>query len=211
MALAYARTATEVCLCLTIDYGQRAAARETAAAAALAAYYQAPHQILPLPFLGEISGNALVYPDAPLPEPELTQLDDPDTSAANMAQVWIPNRNGLLVNIAAAFAEAYGAEVLVAGFNREEAKAFPDNSEAFVTALNKCLAYSVRPPLQVISYTQRLNKVEIIKLGQRLAVPLQYIWSCYRGGRQMCGQCESCARLKRAAGKAGLAQEIFFG
>ena len=204
VSLACAIIESEVCLGITIDYGQLAAIKEIEAAEALAGYYQIPHKIISLPFLREISDSALVCADLPMPEPELAELMDPATGSANMADVWIPNRNGLFVNIAASFAEAYGAGLLVTGFNREEAAFFPDNSEEFVAAVNKCLEYSVNKQLKVVSYTQRLDKVDIIKLGRRLAVPFRYIWSCYRGGSKMCGKCESCRRLERAAREAGI-------
>jgi 7-cyano-7-deazaguanine synthase len=63
--------------------------------------------------------------------------------------------------------------------------------------------------VKTVSYTQRLNKTDIVNLGLRLAVPLQYLWSCYRGGGKMCGRCESCQRLRRAAQGAGLDHNFF--
>jgi 7-cyano-7-deazaguanine synthase len=196
-------------LCLTFDYGQLAAEKEILAAAALAGHYQLSHKVVKLPFLREITDNALVCGDVSLPEPDPADLDDPEAAAVIAANVWIPNRNGLFINIAAAFAEACGAGLIAAGFNREEAVTFPDNSEGFVRAVNNCLEYSVREQMKAVSYTQRLDKVDIVKLGKRLSVPFQYIWSCYRGGETMCGKCESCRRLIRAAQLAGLSLSEF--
>ncbi|RYD04479.1 hypothetical protein N752_13990 [Desulforamulus aquiferis] len=55
-----------------------------------------------------------------LPEPTESDLDDYEASANTAAAVWVPNRNGLFVNIGACFAESLGCELVVAGFNREE-------------------------------------------------------------------------------------------
>ncbi|MDD3652997.1 MAG: 7-cyano-7-deazaguanine synthase QueC [Desulfotomaculaceae bacterium] len=204
VSLAHALRESEVSLCLTFNYGQQAAQKEIEAAANLAAYYHLRHQVVEIPFLGEITDTALVRSEAALPEPEFALLDEPVAAAANAAQVWVPNRNGLFINIAAAFAEACGARQVVCGFNREEAAAFPDNSADFIQAANSALFYSTKNQVKVISYTKLLSKADIVRLGMRRKVPFQYVWSCYRGGEKMCGRCESCLRFKRAAKEADL-------
>lgn len=204
VSLAQALKETDVSLCLTFNYGQRAAVKEIKAAAALAAHYELRHRVIELPFLKEITGTALVSEDHKLPEPNLQALDDLEASGATAASVWVPNRNGLFINIAAAFAEASRCQLVVTGFNREEAATFPDNSPEFVHAANGALRYSTLNQVKVTSYTQRLDKADIIKLGMKLDVPFRYVWSCYRGEENMCGRCESCMRFGRAAKAAGL-------
>lgn len=204
VSLAQALKDTGVSLCLTFDYGQRAAEKEKMAAAAIAAHFGLPHQIIKVPFLKEITGTALVSDDKDLPEPDLCGLDNIEAARSTAVSVWVPNRNGLFINIAAAYAEAHQCELVVTGFNREEAVTFPDNSPEFVHAVNSSLNYSTLNKVKVVSYTQRLDKVEIIKLGMRLGVPFRYVWSCYRGDEEMCGRCESCMRFGRASKAAGL-------
>ncbi|MDQ0287657.1 7-cyano-7-deazaguanine synthase [Desulfofundulus luciae] len=204
VSMAQALREGQVELCLTMDYGQRAAAREIAAASALAAYYKLAHRVIQLPFLGEVTTTSLVNREETIPEPLEESLNDPQQATATAAAVWVPNRNGLFINIAACFAEALGCEQVVTGFNREEAATFPDNSLDFLEAINSSLAYSTASGVRVVSYTARLNKVEIVRLGQYLGVPWHLIWSCYYGGQTMCGRCESCRRLGRAMAAAGL-------
>ncbi len=203
VSMAQALQEGQVELCLTMDYGQRAARKEIAAASALAAYYQLAHRVIKLPFLNEVTTTSLVNGKGIIPEPSEESLDDPQQAAASAAAVWVPNRNGLFINIAACFAEALGCDQVVTGFNREEAATFPDNSVDFLEAINRSLAYSTANGVRVVSYTARLNKVEIVRLGQRLGVPWHLIWSCYHGGENMCGRCESCRRLARAMAAAG--------
>jgi 7-cyano-7-deazaguanine synthase len=204
VSLALALKETEVAFCLTFDYGQRSAQKEKASAAALAAHYSVEHRVLELAFLKDITRTALVICDGDIPEPDAAELDDDLISKANAASVWVPNRNGLFINIAAAFAEAYGCNLIVTGFNREEAATFPDNSAEFVCAANISLSYSTLNKVKLVSYTQALDKIEIIKMGLVLDLPFQYIWSCYKGGEKMCGRCESCRRLGKAVKAAGL-------
>lgn len=198
VSLVYAQQESTVELCLTMDYGQRAAAKEIGAAAALAAYYNLAHKVIELPFFKQIASGALVNREQVIPTPIEEELDDPVAAEESAAAVWVPNRNGLLINIAACFAEALGCVLIVTGFNKEEARTFPDNSLPFVEKMNETLAYSTRGHVRVISYTQRLDKVDIVRLGQRLKIPWQFIWSCYYGGKTMCGRCESCRRFQRA-------------
>ena len=204
VSLARANRETEVALCLTFDYGQRAAKKEAEAAGCLAAHYRLPHRIIELPFLREITETALVAAEKDLLEPEEGDLDEFTASSAAAVSVWVPNRNGVFINIAAAFAEALACAMIITGFNREEAATFPDNSAGYIAAANDALYYSTLNQVKVHSYTQDLDKVEIIRLGMALSLPFQHIWSCYRGGNRMCGRCESCRRFLRAAAVAGL-------
>lgn len=186
----------EVVLALTFDYGQKAARKECEAARGLAHHWGIEHRVMELPLLAEITGTALVRGTVPEPAPEL--LDDPAQALATAKLVWVPNRNGLFINVAACLAESLGASRIITGFNREEAVTFPDNTPEFVTATNGALAFSTANQVRVVSYTQRLAKAEIVQLGRRLGVPWEWVWSCYHGGERPCGRCESCLRFKRA-------------
>lgn len=189
VSLAKAREETDVRLVLFADYGQRAAARERAAVVGIATFYGLPYGEVDLGWMRDLSpeGMRSGAPSGGKP-PRLETLDD----------VWIPNRNGLLVNAAAAFAESYGCDFVVTGFNREEAADFPDNGAEFVAAVNRGLEFSTRNGVRVMSYTQDLGKREIVALGIELRAPLSLLWSCYDAGQMMCGKCASCRRLKVA-------------
>ncbi|WP_003540961.1 7-cyano-7-deazaguanine synthase QueC [Desulfotomaculum nigrificans] len=204
VCLAYGLTETKVELALTFNYGQRSATREIQAAAALANYYGVKHRVIDLPWLAEITTTSLVNEEENIPEPMGPELDYIPTAKATAAAVWVPNRNGLFVNIAACFAETLNCQLVVAGFNREEAATFPDNTPEFVTAASTAMAYSTANQVKVVSFTNRLNKKEIVALGHRLGVPWDLIWSCYHGGDKMCGRCESCQRMMRAFTSQGL-------
>jgi 7-cyano-7-deazaguanine synthase len=199
------REVAEPVLALTADYGQRAAKRELAAAYAIARTLDIPHRTIHLPFLREAAQGALVDPGLDLPRLEAAELDDVQGAAArSAAAVWVPNRNGALIAMAATWAEANGLEYVVCGFNREEAATFPDNSKAFVDATNAALALSTRNHVQVISPTLPYDKVEIVRLATAAGAPLHLCWSCYLGGDEPCGVCESCMRFRRALHRAGV-------
>jgi len=186
VSLAAAVELAPVRLVLFFDYGQRALEREREAVTGVVNFYALPFREVNVTWLGELS-----------PDGMRGDVENPG-ALDSLDAVWIPNRNGVFLNIGAAFAERYGCDTLVTGFNREEAEEFADNSAEYVTRANSALEMSTRNGVEVRSFTQELSKPEILRYGSDLGAPLSVIWSCYEGRSLMCGSCASCLRLKRA-------------
>ncbi|MCM2278201.1 MAG: 7-cyano-7-deazaguanine synthase QueC [Oligoflexia bacterium] len=198
--LAFCAERDEPVLALTVLYGQRSAENELRAARELSSCYGVRHEVVDLRWLGAFGGSALTDVRRDIPDPGGERLDDLSVTRRTAAAVWVPNRNGVFVNVAAAFAERLGAVRVVVGFNREEAATFPDNSEEFLKETTRALSFSTANRVELFSYTTRMNKREIVAALRGLARPFPFesIWSCYAGGERPCGACESCRRLKRA-------------
>jgi len=193
--VAFALRAKSVAVALTFDYGQRAARREIEAAGAIAKFYGVSHRVRPLPLLSELTSTSLVNRAKPIPSPD---LDDRKATAASAKAVWVPNRNGVMIHLAAAEAEAIGAGEVIVGFNKEEGATFPDNTAAYVRAATKALWYSTANHVRVASPTGSWDKRRIVREGRRAGAPLHLIWPCYEGGADWCRRCESCRRSLRA-------------
>ena len=198
--LAFCREYDEPVLALTARYGQRAQDREVEASRKLCDYYRVEHQVLELPWVGALGGSSLTESSMTLPEIQKNELDDRKITEKTAKSVWVPNRNGILINAAAAFAERLGATRVVVGFNSEEAATFPDNSAEFLKRATRSLEYSTSNHVSVYCYTTALNKIQIVRELRKLkpAFPFDRIWSCYMGGEKPCGRCESCQRQARA-------------
>lgn len=182
-------------IALTFDYGQRSRWQEIAQAEALCAHFNIPHCVISIPWMAELNSGLLT--SRSLPKPTQSELDDLSKARHFADAVWVPNRNGVFIEIAAALAESQGYDAIVVGFNREEAATFPDNSVDYLNAINRALTFSTRGKVKVIAPTAHLSKTEIVRtLGRNF--PFQKLWSCYENFDRMCGQCESCQRLKRA-------------
>lgn len=192
-------------IALFLDYGQHAARREEAAARRVAARYGCRFERVALPWLGAVSRSSLVAGRG-APRWRAARLDDDAPRS-----VWVENRNGLFVDVAAIHAAARRCGVVIVGFNREEARAFPDNSAAYLARLNRALELGARFPVRVESPTLRLTKRGIARRGIELDIPWERIWSCYRGGERMCGVCESCLRLRRAVAGTAAEGRLRFG
>jgi 7-cyano-7-deazaguanine synthase len=110
----------------------------------------------------------------------------------------VPARNLVFLSVAAALAEAAAIDVLLTGFNSEEAQTFPDNSPDFLDAMNRALALATRTAVRVESPTLSMDKPAIAVEAHRLGIKPTDLWSCYGTGPQPCGVCESCLRSTRA-------------
>jgi 7-cyano-7-deazaguanine synthase len=208
VALAMAREKCEPRWAAFFDYHQHARRKEEAASRRIAGYFGLRFERIELPWLGDLSSSVLV--DGKGEPPEVSGYASAGSGDSSNRTVWVENRNGIFINIAAAFAAARDCGVIIVGFNREEALAFPDNSEDFLKKVNAALAISVGSPVRVESPTVSLVKREIVERGLALDIPWRFIWSCYRGGEKMCGSCESCAHLRRAVAGTPAGDAVVF-
>lgn len=189
---------TEVVLALTFDYGQRAFIKEKEAAEFFCKQNHVPHKVISIPWIKEWNKSSLINTSESVPVGTDVSIDGYEQSLKTAKSVWVPNRNGIFLNIAAGFAEAMGAKIVIPGFNAEEAVTFPDNSDAFLKALDQSFSFSTANHVTTKCYTIHENKIEIVKRAINLKVPLEKLWFCYFSAEKWCGQCESCQRARRA-------------
>ncbi|MBX2860507.1 MAG: 7-cyano-7-deazaguanine synthase QueC [Vampirovibrio sp.] len=220
VALAKGLEIYDVKLMLTFHYGQRAWPQELKASQAVASHYAISQRVIHLPWLAELLPKALKPKQSAFPQSELLEdsslLGLPsshniDPAYTETAKVWVPNRNGVFLNIGAAIAEAYSAKIILFGANVDEAQGFPDNTQEYRDYVNQSLSYSTLVNVQVETPVGELTKAEIIQEGVRLGVPLEKIWSCYEGSEIQCGVCPSCKLLKTALASCDKPVSIAFG
>ena len=120
---------------LTINYGQKALQKELEAAEFFSKELNLSWQSLDLGWLSAISGSSL-NTESQVPQGMDVDITSFEQSVKTAKSVWVPNRNGLFLNIAGVFADALGADFIIPGFNKEEAETFPDNSADFIKATN---------------------------------------------------------------------------
>ena len=156
--------------------------------------YKIEHKVIKLPFLKESTNNSLTNENKSL---EFKNLD-----VNSMKAVWVPNRNGLFLNIAAMYCDAYNIDYIIFGANKEEAGTFSDNSVEFNNIANEFFKYSTLKRPSVISPVINLEKFEIINLGIENKVDFSLLKSCYNSSdnenKKHCKKCESCKRLYNA-------------
>ena len=202
VALDIASRNFDIVLALTFDYKQKAFAEEEKAAKKIAQKYNIKQETIQLPFLAKITNNALTNND-------IDSFDD-------LESVWIPNRNGLFLNIAASYCEQFKIDYIVFGANNEEGRKFTDNRQEFSDLCDKVFEYSTMTHPKVIVPCVNMNKVDMVNYMIENHISFDLIKSCYRNEKQFnkkhCNQCMSCRLLYNAiinSAKPELIEEVF--
>ena len=152
------------------------------------------HYVVDLSDLGNILSSALTG-NVPVPD---GAYDD-----VVQRQTVVPNRNMIMLSIAAGYAMSIGATDLYYGAHANDAAAYPDCRPEFVDAMNAVLAIAHYTPVRVIVPYLYFGKGNIVAKGSLLKVPYQDTWTCYKGGKLSCGKCGSCDERLRAFEFAG--------
>ncbi len=188
---------------ITFNYSQKAFKQELKASQEICNKMGFEHTVIDLPWLANISTSSLNTSED-IPEVNDEDLDDIKKSSETASSVWVPARNMVFTSIATSFAESIGAEIIIVGWDKEEAATFPDNSKEFLDKFNELIDVGSPNEIEIKAPAINLDKDEIVKLGVEVEAPMEMSYSCYKGGEKHCGVCESCMRRKRAFIKAGV-------
>lgn len=194
---------------ITFNYGQKSFEMEIKAASDVCNDIGAEHTVINLPWLTELGRSALTS-NRDIPEPTLEDLDNKDVSIKTAKSVWVPGRNIVFTAIANSFAESQGADIIIVGWDKEEAVTFPDNSKEFLNAFNNLLNVGSFDNIKIKAPLIDMDKENIVKLGYDISAPLHLSYSCYKGFQSHCGVCESCMRRIRAFKSADIKDETIY-
>lgn len=204
VSLLWAQKKYKNIITLFFNYKQKALNQEREASKYFSDLIGSDFLEVDLSFLGDASNSSLNSPDIKVPTGLDVDINNEQISEKTAKSVWVPNRNGLFVSVAASIAEAKNYDEVVVGFNLEEAETFPDNSTDFVLKTNEALSYSTKNKIKLVSPTIDLNKVEILKMGLELELEPKKVWPCYKDSKEICRTCESCKRFLRATTELGV-------
>ncbi len=201
-ALAWARSRYDKVFPLTIDYGQRHRL-EIRMASRQARRMRLPHVLLKVD-LRPMGGSALT--DRSIPVPRVRSRGDLGTLTP---PTYVPFRNGILIGLAAAWAEPRGIRDIITGFNTLDSPNYPDTRPDFVTAMEAALnagttAAFNRNTWQVLAPFIDLKKSEIIRIGLALGADYAHSVSCYSGREAPCRRCSACLLRETAWEDVGL-------
>ena len=197
------------------DYGQRhrieldcraVLRRELAAQFAHWAPRLGHDHLLDLRLLGQISDTALTSERAI------------SVAANGLPNTFVPGRNLLFFNFAAALAWRRGASVLVGGMCETDYSGYPDCRDNTLKALQVAISLGLDAPMLLETPLMWLSKAQTWALAQDLggdaltALIIEHSHTCYLGERGQrhawghgCGQCPAC-QLRRNGHAGWLAQ-----
>lgn len=98
------------------------------------------------------------------------------------------------------------------GAHSEDAQnwAYPDCTPEFIGAMANAIYIGSYLTIRLHSPLQWLMKSEIVSLGDKLGVPFENTWSCYKGEDKQCGTCPTCRSRKEAFQLAGVADPTVY-
>lgn len=171
---------------ISFNYSQRHHSRELKAAMDIAAYYNVPHEILPIPLgaWGALSGGE---------ELPLGHYED-----ENMRKTVVPYRNLSMIAVAASRAVAQGMSRIAIGAHGGDHAVYPDCRAQFLSHVDGTLALGDWYPVKLFYPYATLSKADIVSIGARLRAPMDKTWSCYAGRTLHCGKCGTCVERREA-------------
>lgn len=174
---------------LFVDYGQRAAARERAAAERHCAVGGVQLSVFDLAAVG-----------AAFRAEQTHKLHVP-----------LPHRNLVIVSLALSFAAQLGATRIYLALNREDTHAYASAGLAFIERL-RAVAQTLAPPAPVELLTPliALGKADIVRAGRALGIDYALTYSCLLGYARHCGSCPQCRKRRAAFADAGVAEPAGF-
>jgi len=153
------------------------------------------HEIIDVSFFGVLvrGGTSLVADGAEVPD-----LDAIAASERDQPPTYVPNRNMMLLSMAAAYAEAQGVADICYGAQAQDEYGYWDCTRDFLERINAVLELNRRRRVTLHAPFVDKSKSAIVHLGLELGVDFAHTWSCYRGGETACGGCPTCVERRSA-------------
>jgi 7-cyano-7-deazaguanine synthase len=192
---------------LTYFYGQRQSI-EIEKAKFTTKHLGVKHKVFDLSVLGEISKGFSANVDTDISMPTIKDvLGDP------RPKTYVPNRNMILMSVAAAFAEVEGFDTIVMGLQIHDEYGYHDTTARFVSKVNDVLSENRIIKIKVIAPFAGLSKFDEIKVLQHLDGNVDLLantLTCYNPDDKghSCGKCPSCSERIANFAKAGLVDPI---
>jgi 7-cyano-7-deazaguanine synthase len=198
--------------CISFNYGQRHY-KELDFAWHTAERLSLGHSEIDLTSVSSlISSSALTYG---------TDVPEGHYAEDNMKATVVPNRNMIMLAIAAAVAVSNSYKFVAAGMHAGDHFVYPDCRPGFILTLNEAIllgndgfhsfekgaivdANGIELQDSRAIFTPFINwtKTDIAARALQLNVPLDKTWSCYKGGEYHCGRCGTCVERLEAINEA---------
>ena len=188
-------------MAISFDYGQRHK-QELDLAIYQANKLGVKHIIMSLPIHQVFKNSALLDSSLELPEDHYTH--------ENQKITVVPNRNMIMLSIAAGLAESLGAARVYYGAHANDRAIYPDCRPEFVKALEEAILLGTYGKPRLLAPFIDWTKAEIVREGADAGVDFSKTWSCYRGGKKACGKCATCQERLEAFKLAGLTDPLAY-
>ncbi len=191
---------------ITFDYGQRHRIEVEFAKITARKAGVKEHKIFRID-LRQIGGSALTD------DIEVPERPEEEIEAGGIPATYVPFRNGILISIAAAYAETKGIQHIVGGWNAVDFSGYPDCRPQFIKAMEAAVNTGTKAavegkPFRIHAPLINLTKGQIIALGLSLGADYSHSISCYRGEEVPCGRCDSCKLRAKGWREVGIMDHL---
>jgi len=187
---------------VTFHYGSKHNDREIPFAALHAAKFGVLHRVIHLDFIGQLFKSDLLASGGEIPAGHYEE--------ESMKKTVVPFRNGIMLSIAAGFAESLEAGGVVIAAHAGDHAIYPDCREEFMQAMGDAVRLGTYAAVKLIRPFIAMTKADIARRGDALGVDYAQTWSCYVGGEIHCGECGTCVERREAFMLAGLADPTVY-
>ena len=180
---------------ISFDYGQKHD-KELECAKAIAEEAGVADYIVVKTNMNTWGGSALTDSSIEVPEGNIDSKEIPVT--------YVPARNMIFLSFAASYAEVVGAQDIFIGVSEVDYSGYVDCRQEFLDSMEKTINLGTvcgaeqEKKIKIRAPFINMTKAEEVKLGMELGVDYGKTWSCYNGGEEACGTCDSC-KLRLAA------------
>jgi 7-cyano-7-deazaguanine synthase len=184
---------------LSVDYGQRHV-RELDSARKVCSMLGIPIEVVDLKGITKLlSGSALTGGG---------EVPDGHYAEESMKATVVPNRNMIMLAIAAGWAINLKADAVAYAAHAGDHEIYPDCREVFTCALETAVRLADWHEVGFYRPFVGITKAEIVALGAHLNVPFEHTWSCYKGGEKHCGTCGTCVERLEAFAQVMLKDQV---
>lgn len=150
------------------------------------------HIVVDLGFYANLaSASALTNPNINVPKTK-------DVIGEAQTTAYVPNRNTVMLSIAAGYAESIEAQDIFYGAAlADDTSGYWDCTKEYLEKYNNVLALNRKNTIQVKAPLIDKSKKDIIQYGVELGANFGKTLTCYNGDEIACGTCPACsARIK---------------
>lgn len=175
---------------LNFTYGSKHNQRETAFAELHAHRLGKVFKRIDLAFIGETFKSDLLLSGGTIPHGHYAD--------ESMRSTVVPFRNGIMLSIAAGFAESNGCSCVKLANHFGDHAIYPDCRGDFIKGMREAIRCGTYNEIEIESPYCDISKKHIAAIGQELGLDYRETYSCYEGDEVHCGECGTCVERKEA-------------
>jgi len=177
---------------ISFSYGSKHNEKERAAGAWICKNLDIPFYTYNLPMECWIVGKQESFLKSNLLQDQ-GEIPEGHYAEESMKSTVVPFRNGIMLALAAGFAESREFDVIILANHAGDHNLYPDCREVFTIAMGNAIQNGTYNGVQILSPFGNWNKAKIAIWGMEHDVPYEHTWTCYNGqGDRPCLKCGTC-------------------